>query len=381
VSERRSTRPPHGEVDVVIVGAGVAALAAALAAREAGASVRLVGGPRGLSHLASGVWDRGDLTRVPAPLRAALASARRDAERAVLRALGGYRAIPFRAGDRPLVATAEGTLRRVLTAERNVLDLAPLADARVAVVGIPTLPHADPRALARSLDEDSVRRGDQRRFFAVELEHGRRAHDVLLGGPELARAHDVPRARDRLATAIARAIAELPCQAVLLPPILGSSGDGVTSHLERALGRPVGELVQGRSIQSERVVQRLEVALDALDPARLRADAESLSISDLHVELRAARTRVHARAAVLCTGRELAGGLAGGRATLLDLEAPDGLAVDAGGRVLVRGAPAARVFAGGTVTRGLDPARGVGLGLVAASGWLAGRGAALRARA
>jgi hypothetical protein len=97
--------------------------AAALAAREARAEVRIIGGPRGLSHLASGAWDRGHLADVQDTLWAPLRAALKDAERALLLALGGYRAVAFRADDRPLVATAEGALRRVLTAERNVLDL------------------------------------------------------------------------------------------------------------------------------------------------------------------------------------------------------------------------------------------------------------------
>lgn len=123
----------HGVV--AIVGAGVAALAAALAAKQHGAVPRLVGGPRGLSHLASGAWDQGADDAAPAALRARWIESRRHAQRAVLGALGGYRAIPFRDADRPLVATAAGTLRRVLSAERNVLDLASLPRARTAVVG------------------------------------------------------------------------------------------------------------------------------------------------------------------------------------------------------------------------------------------------------
>ncbi len=358
---------------VVIVGAGVAALAAALSARAAGAEVRIVGGPRGLSHLASGAWDQGPLTVAPASLRARFADARRSAQRAVLSALGGYRAIPFRAGDRPVVATIEGTLRQTLSIERNVLNLGASPRARVAVVGFGALPLFDARALARSLDEDAIRRDDARRFFAVEAEHSRRLHDVLLSSLELARTNEPPAARQRLAIALRRAVADLPCDAILLPPVLGTTGDAVTTHLERALGRPVGEVLAARSTQSERLTTKLEDALTAIDPARLRGDATSIERADDAVVVHVGPTRVRAHAVVLCTGRELAGGLRGGHTMLVPADATAGAEIDEKARITSRGAIVSeRVFGAGSLLKGLDPARGVGLGAIAATGWIAG---------
>jgi glycerol-3-phosphate dehydrogenase subunit B len=366
---------------VAIVGAGVAALAAALAVKQAGGVPRLIGGPRGLSHLASGAWDQGSDETVPAALRARWTEAKRLAQRAVLGALGGYRAIPFRDADRPLVATAAGTLRRVLSAERNVLDLAPLPHARTAVVGVSALPLFDARALARALDEDAVRRGDTRRFFAVEAEHARRAHDVLLGTIELARTNEPAAARQRLAVALRRAVAELPCDALLLPPILGAGGEVVTMHLERALGKPVGEVLAARSAQSERLTTKLEQALGVLDPQRLHGDATSLDRGEHHVVVHAGRHHVEARAVVLCTGRELAGGLRGGHLSLLAAEAPRGARVGGRARITSHGAVVSeRVLGAGSLLEGLDPAAGVGLGAIAASGWIAGTEAAQLAR-
>lgn len=370
-----------GRGEVAVVGAGVAALAAALAVRQAGGVPRIVGGPRGLSHLASGAWDQGGDDIAPTALRPRWIEARRLAQRAVLGALGGYRAIPFRDVDRPLVATAAGTLRRVLSAERNVLDLSPLPRARTAVVGLAALPLFDARALARALDEDAVRRGDARRFFAVEAEHARRAHDVLLGAIELARANEPAAARQRLAQVLKRAVAELPCDAILLPPILGAGGELVTTHLERALGKLVGEVLAARSVQSERVTTKLEHALGALDAQRLHGDATSLEVRDHHVVVHAGRRHVEARAVVLCTGRELAGGLRGGHLSLLAAEAPRGAVVDARARITSHGAVVSeRVLGAGSLLEGLDPAAGVGLGAIAASGWIAGTEAAQLAR-
>jgi len=369
------------EVDVAVVGAGVAALGAALSARSAKARVRIVGGPRGLSHLASGTWDRGHLDDVPQPLRAPLRDVLRASERALLFALGGYRAVPFRSEDRPLVAMAQGTLRRALSAERNVLDLAALPRARVAVVGLPALPLFESRALARALDEDALRRGDARRFFAVELEHGRRSHDILLGSVELARINESPRARARLTVALQRALAELPCDAVLLPPILGGTGDTVTAHLERSIGRPVGEVVTPRSVQSERLTAKLEQALGEIDRERVHSNVSSLAIEDSRIVLRAGRTTVHASAVVLACGRELAGGLVDGRVALLDALAPRGAHTDARSRLTTEGRLISpRVFGAGSMLAGLDPSYAVGLSAVGASGWLAGLEAARAAR-
>lgn len=363
--------------DVLVVGAGVAALAAALAARARGASVRVVGGPRGLSHLANGAWDQGEATGAPAALAERMVRTRREAQRAVLAALGGYRAMPFRAEDRPLVATAEGGLRRVLSAERNVLDLAPWPRARVAVVGVAALPLFDARSLARALDEAAVRRGDARRFFAVEAEHARRAHDVMLSVVELARTNESAQARGRLAWALRRAVAELPADALLLPPILGVRSDEVSSHLERALGRPVGEVLSARSAQSVRLAGKLEAALDVLDPHRVRDDVTSLERHSGHVVVRSGEIDVVARAVVLCTGRALAGGLRGMHAALLPAEAADGVVVDGRARITSGGVVVSeRVLGAGSLLAGLDPARAVGLGAIATSGWIAGTEAA-----
>lgn len=362
---------------VVIVGAGIAALAAALSVQASGGRARIVGGPRGLSHLASGAWDQGPIGVAPAALRPRFAEARRAAQRAVIAALGGYRAIPFRAGDRPLVATIEGRLRHALSIERNVLNLGPLPRARVAVIGLAALPLFDARALARSLDEDALQRGDARRFFAVDAEHARRVHDVLLSSTELARTNEPPAARQRLALALRRAVADLPCEAVLLPPVLGAGGDSVTLHLERALGRAVGEVLAARSTQSERLSAKLEDALTTIDPLRLRHDATSIERGEHGVVVHVGSEHVKARAVILCTGRELAGGLRGGHASLVPAEASDGVDIDAKARITSRGAIVSeRVFAAGSLVKGLDPARAVAFGAIAASGWIAGTEAA-----
>jgi len=198
---------------------------------------------------------------------------------------------------------------------------------------------------------------------------------------ELARINESPRARARLTLALQRALAELPCDAVLLPPILGGTGDAVTAHLERAIGRPVGEVVTHRSVQSERLTAKLEQALGEVDSDRVHSNVSSLAIDDTRITLQAGRTTVHARAVVLACGRELAGGLAEGRVQLVDALAPRGAETDARSRLTSESRVLSpRLFAAGSMLAGLDPSYGVGLSAVGASGWLAGLEAARAAR-
>jgi hypothetical protein len=85
----------------------------------------------------------------------------------------------------------------------------------------------------------------------------------------------------------------------------------VVAHLERALGKPVGEVVAARSIQSERLTRKLEQALDAIDPARVRADATSLARSESSVVVEVGPPHVTAGAVVLWAAGGVSLALAG----------------------------------------------------------------------
>lgn len=93
-----------------MVGAGVAALSAALAARTFGAEVRIVGMPRGLSHRASGAWMWGNPAGLEVPFVHALHGLHREAQQAVLHALGGMLPLARDASSQPLVATQHWSL-------------------------------------------------------------------------------------------------------------------------------------------------------------------------------------------------------------------------------------------------------------------------------
>lgn len=106
---------------VLVVGAGFAGLAAAFAARRAGASVSVVSSGAGSSALYAGAIDG----RLPAEA-AQPASA--------LGELG--QALGLRFDQRTQLATREGVIRPSAGADAALLDLAPLAGKRIAVVDV-----------------------------------------------------------------------------------------------------------------------------------------------------------------------------------------------------------------------------------------------------
>ncbi len=349
-------RPPVE--NVLVVGGGVAALAAALGARAFGAEVRVLGRLRGLSHRASGAWDAGDPQTLPSMLAGSLTGLHREAQHAVLHALGGMRPLAMDVRTQPLIATAEGRLRRVASSDDRVLDLA--GKKRVAIAQVEGCGF-DARALARSLHEHER---DGLRFFVIDVEYGRRMQDALTNASTaLARSLDEGASLARLEQALRRALGGLDADAILMPPMLGLHRNA--AHLlEQALHMPVGEVVASHSIQSERLTLKLEEAIRSIDPRWL--DASLTRFREVRrgvvVELQDDRDSLITPQLILATGR--------------DARHPQGVLVDADARA-VEGAPRSeRVRYCGAVLRHLDPQQGVPLGLIAASGWWAGMRAA-----
>lgn len=422
---------------VVVVGGGVAGLAATLAATEAGAHVTVLDARPGASSLAGGAWDLGLATR---PVADALRDVRSSADAlvetirglpthplaphlgdlpalggrahaAVLDALGIYAPLDL-ARTPALVATDAGLVRRVATAQRGVLDLGALPTGRIAVAVFPSMRAHDGAFVAASLGELAASAGDRRRFCAVEVEMLRRGRDVGLHPHEAGALFDDDRARDRLVRALARALGGMAFDAVLLPPLLGEHDDRAWSLVRTALAMPVGEWTSSLAgPQSARLVRAL-----ARGFARSKASYERSPVVRAGPRaVETERSTHRAGAIVLATGRHLAGGLAfrrdeaveplfglpgwlDGRAlassdtsALFD-GAPFGAAagfrvgvgVDAQMRPLdATGRPAhASLFAAGSVLAEV-PIAGVGggLGIAAITGFLAGRNAARHALA
>ncbi len=420
-------------VEVVVVGGGVAGLAATLAAVGEGARVTVLDARPGASSLAGGAWDLGlslgalreersggallaaMLAARPshplAPLAAEIEALATEAHTAVLGALGIYAPLAL---DRPpaLIATDLGRVRRVGTAQRGVLDLAALPRGRIAVASFPAARAHDGVFVAASLDALAAERGDPRRFCALEVEMLRRGRDVWLHPHEAGALFDDDRARDRLVRALMRALGGAGFDAVLLPPLLGEHDDTAWSRVQTALALPIGEWSSSLAgPQSARLVRALARAFARSKASYERSPVLRASATSVETE----RTTHRAGALVLATGRHLTGGLLFRRDVALEplfelpgyldgaplassdtsahFETPEahraagfrvGVGVDphfrpldAGGKVVD-----ARLFAAGSMLAEV-PIAGVGggLGIAAITGWIAGRNAARAAAA
>lgn len=133
---------------VLVVGAGFAGLAAAFAARRAGAAVTVVQHAPGASALYSGVVD-GNV-----------------ADSASLRELA--RSLGLRLSPHTVVATREGIVRPAQGSDSALLDLAPLAGKRIGLVDV-ARDDWDAPLLLRSFQESEWARATRTQFDLVPL--------------------------------------------------------------------------------------------------------------------------------------------------------------------------------------------------------------------
>lgn len=347
--------------DVVVIGGGVAGLAAALAARAEGATVCVVRAHAGASVLAGGAWDvatdlgasPGEVFRPPRTLREALvlfakrhvhhpyarlggdlASLVEKAHQLVLPALAIYHPLDLD-GRGVLVATDLGLARRAATAQLAVLDLAPHHGA-LAVADLPCARDTRGTFLAASLAELAELGDDERRFGAVSVEFGQRKGDAFVHPHELAAVLDREEGRTRLVQALARALGGSEHAAVLLPPLLGLEDDTIVAQVRKSIGITAGEVVSALAgPQGLRLARRIDAVLSAAGVTRL--DARVLRVSP-----RATGTRVELEgdvtlspgATVLATGKHVGGGIVAHRGELREPLAA--LPVHEGGGPLAR---------------------------------------------
>jgi len=323
--------------DVLVIGAGVAGLAAALAARDGGASVLVLDAHAGASALAGGAWDvatdvnaspedvfrparsleqaliaksREDTAHPYAKLGMNVVDAVRAAHERVLPALAIYRPIDLR-GTGLLLATDLGLPRRAATAQHAVLALDSARGGAIAVAVLRGYRYTDSAFLAASLADVADIADDDRRFGALELEFFRRREDALLHPHEIAAIADGEEGRARLVQTLTRAVAGAQHDAVLLPPVLGLRSDDIAAELLAKVGVPVGEVIAPLAgPQGLRLVRRIDAALRESGctrrSARVRAilprPAGTTVVLDDGEELRA-------KAVVLATGKHTSGGL------------------------------------------------------------------------
>lgn len=219
------TGPRRGKV--AVIGGGVAGTAAAWAARRAGADVTVIFDRAGASALYAGTLDLNSWEEDPldAPLDSDLL--------AFCTALEAW-SVGTRSAR---VATHEGVLRPARARDSSLLDLAPLAGRRVAVVAT-KVDGWDAASLARSLGAAAWAVRTRTRFDAVAVEGVVAGAEGQASAYDLALLHDDPARMERLAECVRRTGGAV--DAWLFGPWLGASPGGAEA-LAALLGKPCGE--------------------------------------------------------------------------------------------------------------------------------------------
>lgn len=270
------------EPDVLILGGGVAGVAAALAACGAGSRVMLVRARPGASALSGGGWHGS----VPPAFASALAAA-------------GYPLLPC---DSPL-AHSTGFLDNPAAAPPWHVAAHPFEGA--VVCGIAGLPAFRPGFLARAWAPAAGPLG------AATLEL---PETPAAGWSPVSAAAAGARAADRLGESIAALARERDASGVILPPVLGlDDTEDVWRTVSDAAGVPVGEALGGwPSVPGWRLDRALLRVLAAAGVEVLADQVVGAATRDGRIDaVRCAGGReLRPGAIVLATGKYVGGGLA-----------------------------------------------------------------------
>ncbi|TKD13171.1 hypothetical protein [Polyangium fumosum] len=304
---------------VLVLGAGVAGLSAAFAARNSGADIVLVSAGAGASSLGGGAVD-------DVPWEERIHAARVLGSPIELHTLPpevvafsnalGIWDLPDRAPP-PFVATIAGRLRPARGRDKGLLDLGALRGKRVL---LPRAPRAgwDADAIAATLSDDPLARRTGLRFEAIDASILRFADEARISDGDLAARHDDParigwlaeRLREAL-TADARLHPDEPASAVLLGSWLGARAARAEELSERARVS-VGEALVGvGSAAGLRFDAAQRKFFDRLGVQRIVDRAVSLVRDGDRLLLTRARdtTKIAADAAVIAMGGVAGGGI------------------------------------------------------------------------
>jgi glycerol-3-phosphate dehydrogenase subunit B len=229
---------------IVIVGAGLAGLAAAWSAHRKGHEITIVSAGPGASALGGGAVDDVPWEQLVRASRAlGLAPFARPLAADVLafaRDLGAWDLAP---ASLAWVATIAGRLRPARGRDLALLDLNALTSTRVL---LPRASRAnwDADALAAGLTDDPFARARGLTFVAVDLPVLRFDEERRIADGDLALRHDAEPRLAWLAARLTEGLARTPAGAVLVGPWLGAA----TAHaaaLTARVGVPVGEALLG----------------------------------------------------------------------------------------------------------------------------------------
>jgi putative NAD(P)-binding protein len=299
---------------VVVIGAGAAGVAAAWAAAQRGAQIRLLDGGPGASGLGGGAvddrpWE--ELARsaevLDTPARA------RPLPEAVHVFAGDLGLWQVAADGAPLVrlCTEAGRVRLARGRDRSLLDLETLPRGARVILPRVDRPEWDADALARALEEDAWARSRQISFAAVAAELLKMVGEDRIPAADLASRHDAAERgdwlADRLRTTVQRAGR---ADAILVGPWLGVR-EPLGPRVSAAVGLPVGEVVAavggpaGLRFEAARarLLEGLGISIEAM-----RATSLAVEEGDVRITTEDG-IEITADAAVLAVGGLAGGGL------------------------------------------------------------------------
>lgn len=335
---------------VLVIGGGFAGVAAAFAARRAGASVTLISHGSGASALYAGAID-GELS-----LEAA-------GPRSSLHELG--RALGLRFHDRMRLATREGVIRPALGADSALLDLTPLAGKRVALVDV-ARDDWDAPLLVRSFATSAWARQTETRFELAPLELLEKSHQRRTSSFDFAASFERAERPAWLAEVLK---AHAGPDAWLFGPWLGLRRP-LAAELSASVGVPVGEVtsppggVAGARFEARRDALLAAWGLEAVSEpaARVAARGTAVSVTLVSGAELLGDTLVVASGGFVSGALELRGALSGAEPAGFEL-AIDGLpAVQVRGEL---GCPVSSLFGVDLASRGRRLLERVGLAVTA----------------
>jgi len=338
-------------VKVLVLGAGFAGVAAAFAARRAGATVTLVHGTAGASGLYAGSVDGPALPE-------------QDPRKSALGELALALGLRLSAGT--VLATREGVVRTAAGADTALLDLAPLAGKRIALVDVPR-DDWDAPLLLGSFADSVWARATGTRFELVPLDLLEKSSQRRVSPFDFASSFE---RAERPAWLSAVLKDRAGPDAWLFGPWLGVKRD-LARELTVAAGVPVGEVtsplggVAGARFEARRDALLRSLAVEVV---AARARAVRLASSSASLLLEDAR-ELSADALVLAAGGfvsgalRLSGALSGAEAAGFELSLAGLPPVQTHGEPI---RPVSSLFGVDLAARGLKLLEGVGLAASAA---------------
>lgn len=295
---------------VLVVGAGVAGLAAAWSARRAGRAVTLVSQGAGASALSGGAVDDVPWEKLLRAIRVLREDALAAPLAPDLAAFVDDLALWDIPDSSPVwLATTAGRVRPARGKDRALLDLGGLARPLVL------LPRADRAAwdadaIAAALSDDPIAKARHIAFRAVDAAVLRFDEERRIADGDLAARHDDEARRHWLVERLRAMLASFPeAGAILMGPWLGASAPRAES-ISRALSLPVGEALTGAgSPAGLRFEASRDALLQSIGVDRRRGRVSSLRPTEhgIEADIEGESSVFKASSAVLAIG-----GIAGG---------------------------------------------------------------------